>query len=53
MHNIELLVPSDDYRLLLEFRREHVLQDALRHARKKKFNPKKTLKVLIQHKVVL
>lgn len=34
-----------DDRLLLEFRRDHVLDDALSHAKKKKFHPSKQLKV--------
>ena len=36
-YDIELLVPSEDQKLLLEFRRDHVLEDALRHARKINF----------------
>ena len=36
--------PED--KLQLEFRRSFVLEDALRHARKRKFNPEKTLKVI-------
>ena len=34
-------------KLLLEFRRDFVLDDALRHASKPKFDPKKQLKVVI------
>ena len=33
--------------LLLEFRRDFVVEDALTHAKKKKFKPEKTLKVTI------
>ena len=44
-YDIQLLGPSEEQKLLLEFRRDHVLEDALRHARKKKFCPQKSLKV--------
>ena len=46
-YDVQLLIPSEDQKLLLEFRRDHVLEDALRHARKKKFCPQKSLKVLL------
>ena len=45
-YDIQLLAPSEEQKLLLEFRRDHVLEDALRHARKKKFSPEKSLKVI-------
>ena len=34
-------------RMILEFRREFVIDDALCHAAKKKFSPQKALKVII------
>ena len=37
----------------MEFRREFVLEDALRHAGKKKFDPEKTLKVLTAAKQII
>lgn len=46
-YKVDLLDPDEDRRLLLEFRREFVLEDALRHAGKKKFDPEKTVKVYI------
>ena len=47
VNDIQLTVPDDHQKMLLEFRRKHVVQDALRHAMKKKFSPEKSLKVLI------
>ena len=41
------LSPLNVNQLLLEFRRDFVVEDALIHAKKKKFNPEKTLKVTI------
>ena len=37
---------EEGQKLVLEFRREFLLEDALRHAAKKKFDPTKTLKVM-------
>ena len=44
-YEVDLMTPSEDMRLLLEFRRDFILEDALRQASKTKFNPQKTLKV--------
>ena len=41
----QLLARTESNKLLLEFRRDHVLEDALRHAKKMKFSPRKWLKV--------
>ena len=44
-YEVNLVSPSEDRKLLLEFRRDFILEDAFRQASKAKFNPQKTLKV--------
>lgn len=40
-YDIQLLAPSEDQKLLLEFWKDHVLEDALRHAWKKVLSTEK------------
>ena len=44
-YEVTLVSPSEDRKLLLEFRCDFILEDAFRQASKTKFNPQKTLKV--------
>lgn len=48
-YEVDLITPSEDRKMLLEFRRDFILEDALRQASKKKFNPQKTLKVHVHY----
>ena len=53
VNNIHLTVPDDHQKMLLEFRRKHVVQDALRHAMMKDFSSEKSKKVLIAFAIML